>query len=100
LIEEDEILFRAPIRVRHLVTDNYKLTLYSELENHGDLFDRKNDPNELRNLWYDENYKDLRFELVNKLYHENLKAQILYPRRKGRYRSIYKKTAPRPKTID
>ncbi|MHA1468831.1 MAG: sulfatase/phosphatase domain-containing protein, partial [Promethearchaeota archaeon] len=32
LIEEDEILFRSPIRVRHLVTDNYKLTLYSELE--------------------------------------------------------------------
>jgi len=47
------------------------------------LFDRKNDPHELRNLWYDENYKDLRFELVNKLYHENLKAQILYPRRKA-----------------
>ena len=83
LIEEDEILFRSPIRVRHLVTDNYKLTLYSELEDHGDLFDRKNDPHELRNLWYDENYKDLRFELVNKLYHENLKAQILYPRRKA-----------------
>ena len=81
LIEEDEILFNTPIRVRHLVTDKYKLTLYNELENHGDLFDRKNDVNELYNLWYDENFREKRFELVNKLLHENLKAQTYYPKR-------------------
>jgi hypothetical protein len=47
----------------------------------GDLYDRKNDPLELKNLWYDNDYKDIRFTLVNKLLHENLKAQTKYPKR-------------------
>jgi len=61
--------------------EDYKLTVYESLPEYGDLFDRKNDPNELNNLWYDNNYKDLRFKLVNKLLNENLKAQSKYPKR-------------------
>jgi arylsulfatase A-like enzyme len=80
LIEEDEGgVKRAGLRVRHLVTEDYKLTTYNFLKDYGDLFDRKNDPHELNNLWYDENYKDVRFEILNKLYHENLQAQSWYP---------------------
>ena len=72
------------VRVRHLITEDHKLTVYQNLENYGDIFNRKNDPDELNNLWYDENSKDLRNDLVNKLLHEVLKAQSRYPHLDGR----------------
>ena len=81
LIENDEEVGPLISRLRHLVMEDYKLTVYERLPEYGDLFDRKNDPNELNNLWYDNNYKDLRFKLVNKLLNENLKAQSKYPKR-------------------
>jgi len=81
LIENDEEVGPLISRLRHLVMKDYKLTVYESLPEYGDLFDRKNDPNELNNLWYDNNYKDLRFKLVNKLLNENLKAQSKYPKR-------------------
>ncbi|MFX0083606.1 MAG: sulfatase [Candidatus Hodarchaeota archaeon] len=81
LIEEDEEVDPYKIRLRHLVTEDYKITLYEGLRDYGDIFDRKNDPNELHNLWYKD--KDLRNELVNELFHENLKAQSCYPHRQA-----------------
>ena len=36
---------------------------------------------ELDNLWDNPSYKDKRFELVNRLLHENLKTQTYYPKR-------------------
>ena len=81
LIENDEEIGTLEARLRHLITEDYKLTIYEDLPNFGDIYDRKNDPNELTNLWNDKKYKDLRFELVNKLLHENLKAQTKYPKR-------------------
>lgn len=83
LIEEDEEfpLGRKGIKVRlrHLVTDEYKLTLYENLRGYGDLYSRKNDPEEMNNLW--NSHKELRYELVEQLFHENLKAQSRYPKR-------------------
>jgi arylsulfatase A-like enzyme len=81
LIENDEEVGRFKARLRHLITEDYKLTIYNSLGNFGDIYDRKNDPQELNNLWYDEKFKDKRFELVNRLLHENLKAQTYHPRR-------------------
>lgn len=81
LIENDEEVGPLMSRLRHLVTEEYKLTVYESLPEYGDLFDRKNDPDELTNLWYDNKYKDLRLKLVTKLLHENLKAQSKYPKR-------------------
>jgi len=82
LIEEDEGGVKGPgIRVRHLVTEDYKLTTYSTLPGYGDLFDRKNDPHELNNIWYDENYKDVRYDMLSKLYHEVLQTLSWYPPR-------------------
>ena len=43
-------------RLRHLITDEYKLTIYEEMPGFGDLYDRKNDPNELNNLWENPEY--------------------------------------------
>jgi arylsulfatase A-like enzyme len=81
LIENDEEVGTLKSRLRHLVTEDYKLTIYEGLDNFGDLYDRKNDPQELRNLWHDETYRDIRFELLNKLVHENLRIQRKYPKR-------------------
>jgi arylsulfatase A-like enzyme len=80
-IENDEEIGTFNARLRHLVTENYKLTIYNNLREFGDIYDRKNDPYELNNLWYNKSFKNQRFELVNQLLHENLKAQSYYPKR-------------------
>ena len=66
-----------------IITDNYKLTIYTSIENYGDLFDRKNDLNELNNLWYDDNFKEVRYDLINKMAQEILKAQSDYPHKQA-----------------
>jgi arylsulfatase A-like enzyme len=81
LIENDEEIGTLEARLRHLITEDYKLTIYEDLPHFGDIYNRKNDPYELNNLWSDSENRDLRFELVNKLLHENLKAQTKYPKR-------------------
>jgi len=80
-IENDEEIGPLKSRVRHLITKDYKLTVYEEMEGFGDLFHRKNDPDELNNLWYNKDMKDVRFKLVDKLLHETLKAQTRNPKR-------------------
>jgi len=82
LIEEDEEVGPyGPLytRVRHLITDTHKLTVYAELPGFGDLFDRKNDPDEINNLWYDE--KELQCKMLDKILHESLMRQSRYPKR-------------------
>ncbi|TXT53569.1 MAG: hypothetical protein BAJALOKI1v1_2360001 [Promethearchaeota archaeon] len=88
LIENDEEVGpKGPlfVRLRHLITKDYKLTVYDdktqELETFGDLFNRKSDPDEMNNLWNDINSQKIRFELINKLLHENLKVQSRIPER-------------------
>ena len=69
------------MRVKSLVTERYTLTVYNKLAGYGDLFDRENDPDELNNLWY--SHTELRLELVDKLLHEVINSQSLYPKRMG-----------------
>lgn len=85
IVEDEEVGPLGPlyVRLRHLIIEKYKLSVYEGLRDHGDLFDRKNDPDELKNLWYDESSKDIRFELTNKLLQECLKVQTRYPKRLG-----------------
>ncbi|MBD3229363.1 MAG: sulfatase-like hydrolase/transferase [Candidatus Lokiarchaeota archaeon] len=83
LIEEDEAGGFLTARVRHLITEKYKLTIYEGLRNHGDLYDRKNDPNEINNLWYNKNYREIREKLVKEMLHELLKVQSRYPEKQG-----------------
>ncbi|MFX1568553.1 MAG: sulfatase [Promethearchaeota archaeon] len=80
-IENDEEIGIINARLRSLITKDFKLTIYEGFEDFGDLFDRKKDPYELNNLWYNNSIKEKRFELVNKLLQENLKAQTKYPKR-------------------
>jgi arylsulfatase A-like enzyme len=81
LIENDEEVGTLEARLRHLITEDYKLTIYENLDDYGDIYDRKNDPYELNNLWYDKNFRSKRFQLINKLLRENLKVQAKYPQR-------------------
>jgi arylsulfatase A-like enzyme len=81
LIENDEEVGPLEARIRHLITEDYKLTVYEGLDNFGDIYDRKNDPHELNNLWDKKDFRDKRFKLVNKLLQENLKAQSKFPKR-------------------
>jgi hypothetical protein len=64
-----------------LITKKYKLTVYQSKPNHGDIYDRINDPLELHNLWYEDSFKEKRFELLNKLLNESLKALGHSPKR-------------------
>jgi arylsulfatase A-like enzyme len=80
-IEHDEEIGPLKSRIRHLITEDYKLTVYEGYEGFGDIYDRKNDPDELNNLWYKKEYTEIRSKLVNKLLHENLKAMSRYPKR-------------------
>ena len=80
-IENDEEIGPLKSRIRHLITDDYKLTIYESKPGFGDIYDRNEDPHELNNLWYNKNFKEKRFELVDKLLHENLKAQTRFPKR-------------------
>jgi arylsulfatase A-like enzyme len=84
LIENDEEVGpMGPIyaRLRHLITKEHKLSIYQGYEDYGDLFDRKKDSEELNNLWFNQEYKDIRFYMVNKLLQECLKIQTRYPKR-------------------
>ncbi|MFX0076930.1 MAG: sulfatase, partial [Candidatus Hermodarchaeota archaeon] len=63
-IEEDEELGPLSIRLRHLITETHKITIYAGLEDVGDIYDRINDPDELNNLWGKDS--DLKETLVTK----------------------------------
>ncbi|MBN2156844.1 MAG: sulfatase-like hydrolase/transferase [Candidatus Lokiarchaeota archaeon] len=80
-IEADEEMNPMVSRLRHLITKQFKLTVYEEMPGFGDLYDRLNDPLELTNLWEHPNYQKIRVELVEKLLFEVLKNQSRFPRR-------------------
>lgn len=80
-IEADEEMNPMVSRLRHLITNNYKMTIYEEMPNFGDLYDRKNDPLELNNLWDNPEYRDIKVKLMEKLLYEVLKNQSRFPKR-------------------
>jgi arylsulfatase A-like enzyme len=59
----------VPMKMRTLTTNDWKLTYYAN-EPFGELYDRKNDPQELNNLWNAPSYAELRTELMNRLLEE------------------------------
>ncbi len=90
IIEEDEDAHKSAtqilhkdIRVRTMMTKKYRVTLYEGFPNTGDLYDIQNDPLEKVNLWNDLNYKQIRNELVNKMFHEILNLQDRYPKKQA-----------------
>ena len=83
IVEDEEVGPKGPLycRLNHLVTDDYKLTVYEGVKGYGDLYECKNDPDELNNLWNNEKFKDVKIDLLDKLIQENLRVQSRYPKR-------------------
>ncbi len=65
-------------RVRCLVTDRYRLTFYPGTQ-HGELFDLREDPWELNNLWYKGAFHHLKGELITALLDSYSQHTPLYP---------------------
>jgi arylsulfatase A-like enzyme len=68
-------------RLKYLITDRYSLTVYDGFPGYGDLFDLREDPHQLRNLW--DSSPGLRAELVETLLFEVIKQQSMYPKKQG-----------------
>lgn len=56
-------------RVNSIRTERFRLTYYN-YRHGGELYDHHNDPHELKNLWDEPEYKDVVFELMQKLFDE------------------------------
>ena len=91
IIEEDQDYEQSKdrtnlpsLRVRTMITFDNRISIYQVYEDAGDLFDLKNDPHEQHNLWYDENSRELKNKLLNKLLHELIKLQDRTTRRQAR----------------
>ena len=52
-------------RTRTLITDEWRITVFSD---HGELYNLQNDKNEVDNLWNKKTLKDIKFDLLLKLF--------------------------------
>ncbi len=69
LIEHDEEIWKDKVfRVRTLITEQHRLSIYDGLENFGDIFNYEMDPLEINNLWQEK--KELRQQLMEELLRE------------------------------
>ena len=68
-------------RLKYLITERYSMTVYGGIPGYGDLFDRQEDPHEMKNLW--NWHADLRAELVERLLFEVIEQQSMYPRKQA-----------------
>ncbi len=67
LVEMDDEYINE--KTRSLITDEWRITIFRE---YGELFNLKEDPDEMNNLWDDESLKDIKLELILKLMRKNL----------------------------
>ncbi|MFX0140854.1 MAG: sulfatase/phosphatase domain-containing protein, partial [Candidatus Hodarchaeota archaeon] len=80
LIEHDEEIAKDKImRLRTLITEKYRLTIYDGFDNLGDLFDLQSDPSELNNLW--NSHRELRGKITEELLREIISLQPRIPKR-------------------
>ena len=56
----------APVRLRTLVTDQYRMTIYQG-NDWGEIYDLKNDPAEINNLWNDGETEAIKLKLLETL---------------------------------
>ncbi len=70
LIEENQqrayMGFKNPVKARTLITDRYRLTVFQE-GSWGELYDLRDDPLELANLWEAPHAQDIKASLVHRL---------------------------------
>ncbi|MBD3212458.1 MAG: sulfatase-like hydrolase/transferase [Candidatus Lokiarchaeota archaeon] len=79
LIEHDEEISKDKImRLRTLVTEDFRYTLYESVPEFGDIYNLKDDPSEINNLWDKE---ELRKNLNAQMLREIIKLYPRYPER-------------------
>jgi arylsulfatase A-like enzyme len=78
VIENDEDYLG--LRLRTLVTQDYQLTVYGGQE-YGELFDLKEDPGQLHNLWDSTKHREVKRDLQRRLLHELIETDSALPRR-------------------
>jgi arylsulfatase A-like enzyme len=82
LVENDEDYLG--LRLRTLVTETHQLTAYygeDGEQRFGELFDRREDPGQLHNLWHDAGAQALKRELKERLLAEVVRTDSRLPRR-------------------
>ncbi|MFV0503985.1 MAG: sulfatase [Lachnospirales bacterium] len=72
------------LNIKTLTGKNYKLTYYAG-ENFGELYNRNKDPNEFKNLWDIEEYKEIKGVLLKKLMDKIIETEDSIPIRIGKY---------------
>lgn len=80
VVENDEDYLG--LRARTLITDQHKLTFYSD-EEYGELFDLDTDPEELHNRWNDTEYADVKNRLYRELVNELVLQEGAVPSRRN-----------------
>lgn len=80
LIEHDEEISKDKImRVLTLVNESHRITIYNDFDEIGDIFNLKEDPDEINNLWNSD--KELKNKLLEELLRESLKVKPRIPKR-------------------
>jgi len=80
LIEHDEEIVQDKVlRLRTLITENHRLTLYNGYDNFGDIFNYQTDPDEVNNLWDVD--KELKNKLIETLLREIINLRPRMPKR-------------------
>ena len=51
-------------RTRTLITENWRITIFSD---HGELYNLKDDQDEINNLWKEESFNEIKIQLLLKL---------------------------------
>ncbi len=74
--------FPSRVRVRTLVTDRYRLSVYDGVE-WGELYDLREDPHEMANLWFDPERQELLCDLLARLAREMIANSETSPRPTG-----------------
>ena len=68
----------APVRVRSLLTDDWRLTVY-QAEGYNEMYDLRNDPDETANLWDDPKHAEIRADLLVKMVRESIRTVDVSP---------------------
>jgi arylsulfatase A-like enzyme len=83
VLEEDEIPFNANcdhfLRTRSFVSGPWRMTYWLE-DDFGELYNRDEDPDEVRNLWNDDGVSNQKAELMEKWMLERIALEDLSPR--------------------
>jgi arylsulfatase A-like enzyme len=80
LIEHDEEIAKDKVfRLRTMITEKHRLTLYDGYDDFGDIFNYITDPAEVNNLW--ETDKEVKNDLVEKLLREIISLRPRTPKR-------------------